>query len=624
MRDFTVVRSSSASLGSIVQTVGSVLTYVIDYREFLSVGETLSSVTFAISGGPATVSNVALSLDKLQVMFTLNGGGLNDTFTVTVTAKTSTNETRVDTINCQITTNGGPTTLFNNGQQYNSLIGPQGPTGNSGPTGLPGSAVNTGATGNTGPTGKTGPAGTAANTGATGNTGPSGGPTGPTGTSATGPTGYTGNTGPVGGVGANGADSTVTGPTGNTGTTGTTGPAGAASNTGSTGPTGFTGNTGSTGASSTVTGPTGNTGPLGTGPTGNTGAQGAASTVTGPTGNTGAQGNAGAASTVTGPTGNTGPGVNLAANNTWTGLNTFNGGFLNGTGNTFGFGGPEPWCDASVFGMSSARADNSTYLQAAIDYMNTNFGGGVIRIPHGNFTFTNNFTLKGSCMLQGVGRAICVLQCLATDINLMTIDAAATVGVGAKDISFYGRQNASASHSTVIIPQGVATCFRDCEIWYGSVALNTAGEDGIFDNCSIQGYGYNVYSTGQNWYERCAFDDAICANVAFYQAQGYVGSPSSENHFTDCDFSTAATYAFQCDDGAANPRAISVFNGCIFSKGLLIHRAQATMISTCEIGAGVTVDSGGGVVTLTGNYAFNPITVTGGTAVVKAGNYNIS
>ena len=40
MRDFQVIRSSSASLGSIVQSVGSSLAYVIDYREFLNAGET--------------------------------------------------------------------------------------------------------------------------------------------------------------------------------------------------------------------------------------------------------------------------------------------------------------------------------------------------------------------------------------------------------------------------------------------------------------------------------------------------------------------------------------------------------------------------------------------------------
>jgi hypothetical protein len=624
MRDFTVIRASAASLGSIVQTVGSVLTYVIDYRQFLTTGETLASVGFVVSGGPATISNVTLSLDRLQVMFTLNGGGLNDKFTVTVTAKTSTGETRVDTINCQVTTNGGPTTLFANGQQYNTLIGPQGPTGNSGPTGLPGSAVNTGATGPTGWTGNTGPAGTASNTGATGNTGPSGGPTGPTGTSATGPTGYTGPSGPVGGLGAPGADSTVTGPTGYTGYTGNTGASGSASNTGATGPTGFTGNTGNTGASSTVTGPTGNTGPLGTGPTGNTGAQGAASTVTGPTGNTGSIGAAGAASTVTGPTGNTGPGVNLAAANVWTGLNTFNGGLLTGTGATFGFGGPEPWCDASVFGMSSANADNSTALQAAINYMNSNFGGGNIRIPHGDFLFTNAVTVKGACRLIGVGRRLTVLDALATDINVLNFNSSCQDGCGLQDLAVYGRQNAAASHSTIIVAAGVPVTFRDCNIWYGLIGINMAGVDGIIEDCSIQSYGYNVYSTGANWWLRTAFDDAIAGFTAFYQDQAYAGSPSAENHFTDCDLSTAATYSFQCDDVAGSPRAINTFNGCVFSKAVLIHRAEATMISTCEVGAGILIDSGGGVMTLTGNYAFNPITVTGGTAVVKAGNYNIS
>ena len=277
MRDFQVIRSSSASLGSIVQSVGSSLAYVIDYREFLNAGETLSTVAFVVSGGPATVSGVTLSLDKLSVMFTLNSGGLNDQFTVTVTAVTSTNETRVDTINCSVVTNGGPTELFGNNTLYQTLVGPPGPTGfsgtgptgytgNTGAQGVPGFASTTGATGNSGPTGNTGPLGT----GPTGNTGPTGvtGNTGPTGP-LTGPTGYTGNTGPLG-----------TGPTGNSGPTGKTGP------TGFTGPTGWTGNTGPAGTASN-TGATGVTGP--TGYTGNTGPAGTAAN-TGATGNTGAAG----------------------------------------------------------------------------------------------------------------------------------------------------------------------------------------------------------------------------------------------------------------------------------------------------------------------------------------------
>jgi hypothetical protein len=146
--------------------------------------------------------------------------------------------------------------------EYESAIGPTGPTGETGPTGPTGDTGPTGPTGDTGPTGPTGETGPTGPTGDTGPTGPTGetGPTGPTGD--TGATGATGDTGPTG----------STGETGPTGSTGETGPTGSTGETGPTGPTGDTGPTGATGDTG-PTGPTGETGP--TGATGETGATGA-------------------------------------------------------------------------------------------------------------------------------------------------------------------------------------------------------------------------------------------------------------------------------------------------------------------------------------------------------------
>ena len=237
---------------------------------------------------------------------------------------------------------------------------------------------------------------------------------------------------------------------------------------------------------------------------------------------------------------------------------------------------------------------------------------------------TNPVVVRGACKLVGVGRILTVLDGTATDGNVLNFGASCTDGCSLQDLAVYGRQSTLASFSTVIVAQNIPVTFRDCNIWFGANAINMAGEDGLIEDCSIQGYSYGVFSSGANWYLRTAIDDAICVNAVFAQTTSFGGSPSSENHFTDCDFSTAAAASVDINDGTVAPRAITVFNGCIFAKPVKITNASATMISTCEVGSNITVASGGGVVLLTGNYAFGAITVNGGTTVIKAGNYLIS
>jgi len=175
-------------------------------------------------------------------------------------------------------------------------IGPQGPSGLQGPEGPEGPAGDVGLTGpqgDPGPTGAQGPIGPTGlkgDTGAQGDAGPQG-PIGPTGlTGATGATGPQGVEGPQGPIGATG----LQGPKGDTGATGAQGVIGPQGPIGLTGATGEAGPEGPQG----LKGDTGIQGPAG--PTGATGAQG-------PIGLTGPTGPAGAASTVPGPAGPQGP-----------------------------------------------------------------------------------------------------------------------------------------------------------------------------------------------------------------------------------------------------------------------------------------------------------------------------
>src|ERR1700722_10104722 len=200
-----------------------------------------------------------------------------------------------------------------NGNNYHSLVGPQGPQGAPGPTGAQGTTGATGAVGSQGAAGPIGPAGATGATGQTGATGTAGstgaiGPAGATGqTGATGTTGAVGPQGAVGPIGPAGATGAI-GQTGATGQTGTTGSTGAVGAMGPIGPTGATGTTGAAGPQ----GATGATGAIG--PQGAIGATGAVGAV-GPQGAQGTQGPAGAVGPagVQGPAGPQGPPGTMAS-----------------------------------------------------------------------------------------------------------------------------------------------------------------------------------------------------------------------------------------------------------------------------------------------------------------------
>ena len=253
-----------------------------------------------------------------------------------------------------------------NGNNYHSLVGSQGPQGATGPTGPQGTA---GATGAVGPQGTVGPIGPA---GATGTAGVAG---------AIGPQGATGTVGPAGATGAAG----TTGPIGPQGTTGAVGPIGPAGATGATGASGAVGVTGAVGP----IGPAGATGPAGlqgavgpVGPQGTTGATGTTGAIgpIGPAGAVGAVGPAGA----TGPAGPQGPPGTTAAPSDYS--------FYYGTGYKAGVGTVEVGgsSDRDQIDMSNA---NSVRLVVTI---------GPSALPSGSYAQaeytpdgTNWFALSG-------------------------------------------------------------------------------------------------------------------------------------------------------------------------------------------------------------------------------------
>lgn len=71
--------------------------YTIDYNDWLDDSETLSSVVFAVSTGPATVPSSTISTDGKSVNFFVTGASLSFTpFNVTVAATTSVNQVKND------------------------------------------------------------------------------------------------------------------------------------------------------------------------------------------------------------------------------------------------------------------------------------------------------------------------------------------------------------------------------------------------------------------------------------------------------------------------------------------------------------------------------------------------
>lgn len=73
--------------------------YTIDYSDWLDTTETIDSVTFAVSAGPATVPSYAIASDGKSVTFFVTGALLTTaTFNVTVAAISSLTQAKYDHI----------------------------------------------------------------------------------------------------------------------------------------------------------------------------------------------------------------------------------------------------------------------------------------------------------------------------------------------------------------------------------------------------------------------------------------------------------------------------------------------------------------------------------------------
>lgn len=86
-----------ALLGKRTHTVGNVKIFFVDYWGALREGDWLTAASVTSSSPDTTISNVIIQEGHV-IQFTLSGGVLNETFTVTVQATDNNSEISNDTI----------------------------------------------------------------------------------------------------------------------------------------------------------------------------------------------------------------------------------------------------------------------------------------------------------------------------------------------------------------------------------------------------------------------------------------------------------------------------------------------------------------------------------------------
>jgi hypothetical protein len=296
-----------------------------------------------------------------------------------------------------------------------------------------------------------------------------------------------------------------------------------------------------------------------------------------------------------------------------------------------------PWADVKAWGaVGDGSANDQPAIQAAINYLIANFGGGTVFFPPGNYRITSTIMVPGSAnltgavILEGCGQRVSHITAI-TDITLVQLGDINSNGYcGIKNMSLFGYQNAAATANAVYIYTNIPAIIRDVTIFGGNFALQNDGCDSCIENVYLNGWGPNgggIKSFGANWYIRVKSDSGPQAvGFAFLQGAFSLGAGVAENHFTQCDFSGNHTYSIYIDDGAEQS-STAIFEGCVMSGPTLINSAKWTCFSACEFGnaAFAVNNTVGGDVTVANSISFGGFTIIGGSANLHlSNNVNIS
>jgi hypothetical protein len=87
-----------ALLATKTHTVGNRARWTVDYSDWLQDGAVLFTAAIVSSSITATVDTTSFNPTKTEVMFFVNGGLLNEVFTVTLTVSDTLSQIRVDTV----------------------------------------------------------------------------------------------------------------------------------------------------------------------------------------------------------------------------------------------------------------------------------------------------------------------------------------------------------------------------------------------------------------------------------------------------------------------------------------------------------------------------------------------
>ena len=273
--------------------------------------------------------------------------------------------------------------------------------------------------------------------------------------------------------------------------------------------------------------------------------------------------------------------------------------------------------------IGNGVANDTVAIQAAINYMDTTYSGGIVFVPAGNYYVPGGLTLKGGVELVGEGRGSTTIQAQTVDVTVITFDATSNYAA-LRNLFISGYQNAAATTNAVSVANNVAVIMKDCNIWGGASAVYTEGIDGYMENCFVAGWAFAcVSSRGANWYVRCKFDTAGAACThSVYQGLPVVALAIIENNFVACDFSGSFTNSFTVADGS-NTSAITLFATCVFGTTITLTNQRFTGFSSCSFGG--DLNKAAGSCSVVGSYAITGrvFSVTAPGAVL-AGNVNIT
>jgi Pectate lyase superfamily protein len=294
----------------------------------------------------------------------------------------------------------------------------------------------------------------------------------------------------------------------------------------------------------------------------------------------------------------------------------------------------QPWFDVLSTAHSCAAADptgvsnSTTAIQCHINYMNTTYGGGTVYLPPGIYLVAGG----GVTVPQGVWLIGSSIDSTTLEVasDSIVVQASITGGTcpsgglngGIDKMSVYGYQNAAATQPAVLVGTNCVFNIYNSRVWFGAIALNTAGVDGQVFNTFICGYTYNIVSTGANWYDHVKSDSCGIGPSTYAFAQNSSAS-LQENHFLNSDFSCGCSGSFVIADGHNN--SITGFLHSVFDSPIGITNARVVQITASEVGnTNFTVSAG--TLIMSGTYAFATTTISGsgGKACASGSNVNFT